>query len=155
MAATAHTPEDARSGARPCLHEPFCTVSSLGACAFSGVCADFQPALVPCSECGHGTGRGAEGFVCRRVPRKPVPMPPERVLLGGGYSPSGREGGPAMTRRMYYGWPNPYDKDLRLAPRAALPEGVEHGTMAAVRFGCCCSLCLARKKRAQKRGWMR
>lgn len=93
MAATAHTPEGARSGARPCLHESFCTVSSLGACAFSGVCADFQPALVPCSECGHGTARGAEGFVCRRVPRKPVPMPPGGFCSEGATAPrEGKEG---------------------------------------------------------------
>lgn len=60
-----------------------------------------------------------------------------------------------MTARKDYGWPNPYDADLRLPPHVMLPEGMKHGTMAAVRAGCTCALCLDRKKRAIKRGWRR
>lgn len=33
----------------------------------------------------------------------------------------------------------------------ALPEGVEHGSVAGVRLGCTCAKCLNRKKRAVKR----
>lgn len=58
-----------------------------------------------------------------------------------------------MTKRKDYGYPNPYDADLRLPPKVSLPEGVEHGTMAAVRRGCPCRACLDRKKRAMRRGW--
>lgn len=60
-----------------------------------------------------------------------------------------------MTARKDYGWPNPYDADLRLPPYVTLPEGMKHGTMTAVRAGCTCALCLDRKKRAIKRGWRR
>lgn len=49
-----------------------------------------------------------------------------------------------MTARKDYGWPNPYDADLRLPPYVMLPEGMKHGTMAAVRAGCTCAACLAR-----------
>ena len=34
-----------------------------------------------------------------------------------------------------------------------LPEGVKHGSMAAVRFGCTCQKCMVRRKKARKRGF--
>lgn len=38
------------------------------------------------------------------------------------------------------------------ADKANLPDGVEHGSMRAVRLGCQCQKCLARKKKAARRG---
>lgn len=38
------------------------------------------------------------------------------------------------------------------ADKVPLPEGVEHGSMRAVRLGCHCKACLARKKKAARRG---
>jgi hypothetical protein len=60
-----------------------------------------------------------------------------------------------MTCRKYYEWPNPNSPDLQVIPKVELPEGIEHGSMAGVRAGCTCAACLARKKRAIKRGWRR
>ena len=34
-----------------------------------------------------------------------------------------------------------------------LPRGVAHGSLEALRLGCTCEACLARKKRAMRRGW--
>lgn len=58
-----------------------------------------------------------------------------------------------MTERKNYEFPYPYAPDLRLPTSTIRIEGVEHGTMRAVRAGCNCEKCLARKKRAMKRGW--
>lgn len=60
-----------------------------------------------------------------------------------------------MTKRKNYEFPYPYAPDLREYKSGIVLDGVEHGTMAAVRAGCSCQVCLERKKRAQKRGWRR
>lgn len=36
--------------------------------------------------------------------------------------------------------------------RIRLPEGVSHGSVRAVRLGCCCKACMDRRKRAARRG---
>ena len=44
--------------------------------------------------------------------------------------------------------------DFQGGPRAELPEGVEHGSFAAVmRYGCGCRKCQNRAARARKHGW--
>lgn len=58
-----------------------------------------------------------------------------------------------MTERKNHEFTYPYAPDLRLPTSAIRIEGVEHGTMRAVRAGCNCEKCMARKKRAMKRGW--
>lgn len=58
-----------------------------------------------------------------------------------------------MTDRKNYQYPYPYAADLRIPVSEVRLEGVEHGTMRGVRAGCNCSECMARKKRAMKRGW--
>lgn len=60
-----------------------------------------------------------------------------------------------MTERKNYEFPYPFAPDLREHASGIVLEGVDHGTMRAVRAGCTCEKCLARKKRAQKRGWRR
>ena len=54
-----------------------------------------------------------------------------------------------MTKRKNYEFPYPYAPDLREYKSGIVLDGVEHGTMAAVRAGCSCQACLERKKRAQ------
>lgn len=45
--------------------------------------------------------------------------------------------------------PTPIVKDLK----EDLPDEVKHGSARAVRLGCNCDKCLARRKKMKRRGW--